>query len=58
MISIYNKLYDLIVTYIFGAVVVGTHQELVTICLSTIGCLFVFALPFVLVLKVIKILLG
>lgn len=58
MVSIYNTLYELIVTYIYGVVEVGSHQELVTICLSTIGCLFVFALPFVLVLKVIKILLG
>lgn len=56
--SIYQSIYDLIVTYIFGGVVdVGTYQELITIALSSIAVVFVVALPFILVLKFIKILL-
>lgn len=55
--SIYQTLYDLVNTYIFGSsVTVGSYQELVCIAVSVVGCLFVFALPFLLVWKIIKIL--
>lgn len=56
--SIYETLYQLVEQYIFGIVAQGTYQELICILISCVGCLFVFALPFVLVLKVLKVLLG
>lgn len=53
---IYNNLYNLINTYIFNnAVVGGEFTELVCVLLSAIGCVFVFAIPFLLVWKVINI---
>ena len=51
---IYDSIYNLIETYIFGIVQVGTYQELICILLSSVGCIFVFSLPFVLVWKVVK----
>lgn len=57
--NIYQTLYELVNTYIFGGTVAPeTYQELVAIAVSTLGCLFVFALPFVLVWRVIKLLGG
>lgn len=56
--SIYQNIYDLIVTYIYGGVTLSAQMELVTVTLATIGCVFVFALPFVLVWKVCKMFVG
>ena len=55
---IYNSIYDLVVQYLFGVVEVGSHQELVSIALASIGTIFVFAIPFILVYKVIKMVAG
>ena len=56
---IYNTLYDLVNSYIFvGNVLVGSYQELVCIIVSVIGCLFVFSIPFILVYRIIKLLVG
>lgn len=53
--NIYQTCFDLVNTYIYGSSVqVGTYEELVCIAVSTLACLFVFALPFVLVYKIIK----
>lgn len=53
--NIYQILYDLLVTYVYGgSIVVGSYQELVAILFSTIGCLFVVALPFIIVYMVIR----
>lgn len=55
--SIYQSIYDLINTYIFGGLIEpNTYQELVTILLSTSSCIFIFAIPFIIVYKVITIL--
>lgn len=56
--SIYQNIYDLIVTYVYGGATLSAHMELVTVTLATIGCVFVFALPFVLVWKVCKMFVG
>ena len=57
--NIYQTFYDLIVNHIFGgSVVVGSHQELVCILVSTIACIFIIAIPFLVVWKVIKIIMG
>lgn len=46
---IYNGLYDLVATYIFGSVETGTHQELVCVLVATFGAICLIALPFVMV---------
>lgn len=56
--SIYQNIYDLIVQYIYGGGALTADMELVTVTLSTIACVFVFALPFLVVWKVIKMILG
>lgn len=55
--SIYQNLYDLISTYIYGGTLT-TDAELVCTLVSTAGCLFLVALPFLVVLKVLRIILG
>lgn len=52
---IYNTLYELLEMYIFGSVVEGTYPDLVLITCSTIGSLFVVALPFLVVYNIIRI---
>lgn len=57
--SIYQSLYDLINTYIFGSsIVAGSFQELVAILFSTFGCVFLVALPFMVVWRLIKLIVG
>lgn len=58
MIDIYANIYDLITTYIFGGVLDSSNEELITICLSSIACIFVFALPFLVIWKVIKLIMN
>ena len=49
--NIYQNLYDLINTYVFGnSIVVGSYEELVTILFSTLGCLALVSLPFVILI--------
>ena len=56
--SIYQNIYDLIVQYIYGGVQLTSDMELVTVTLATMACIFVFALPFLVVWKVIRMILG
>lgn len=56
--NIYQDIFDIVKQYIFGNVELTAHMDLVAITLSTIGCIFVFALPFVIVWRLIKILMG
>lgn len=57
--GIYQPIYDLVNTYIYGGTVaVGSYQELCCIAVSTIGCLFVMALPFIIVWRIIRIIAG
>lgn len=46
---IYVGLYDLVATYIFGEVAVGTYPELVCTLVATLGSIALIALPFVMV---------
>lgn len=56
--NLYQNLYDLINTYIYNNTIIeGSWEELTTILLSTIGCIFLIALPFLLVWKIIKVVL-
>lgn len=57
--GIYQICYDLLNTYLFGGIVdVGTYQDLICILLSAIGCIFIFAIPFIIIWRTIKIFLG
>lgn len=56
--GIYQTCFELIERYVYGSVIVGSYQELVCILFSTCACLFVAALPFVLVFRVIRMLAG
>lgn len=54
--GIYFTLYNLLSHYFYGAEVVLTeHMELTLTLISTIGCLFVFSLPFLVVWRIIRI---
>lgn len=53
--NIYQSCYDLINTYIYGGQIVqGSYMELVAILTATTATLFLFALPFTIVWKLIK----
>lgn len=47
--GIYQSIYELVHQYIYGGVELTEAMELVNITLSTIGCLAVTAIPFVVV---------
>ena len=52
--SIYQSLYDLIQTYIFGGVaVLGSNQELICMLIASFGSIFLVAIPFAVVWKLI-----
>lgn len=51
----YQTCYDLFNTYVYGGTVVeGTYEDLVCIQVSTLACLFLFSLPFLVVFWVIR----
>lgn len=52
----YQGLYDLIMTYVYGGVAsITPDMELVATLVATFGCLFFVALPFLLLWKVVKV---
>lgn len=56
---VYQSLYQLLETYVFGnAVEVGGNAELVCMLAATAGCVFVVSIPFMLVWKIIKLIMG
>lgn len=54
--SIYQTCYDLVVTYMYGAVESGSYHELVAILFSTAATLFVMCMPFLVVWRILKML--
>ena len=56
--GIYLALYELIQNVFYGSATLTGWQEMVLTVLATIGCLFVFAVPFIVVWKVICIIVG
>lgn len=56
--NIYQDIYDIIQTYLFGGVELSANMDLVAITLATIGTVFVFSLPFLVVWKILKIIMG
>lgn len=56
--NIYQTCYDLINTYIYGgSVVAETYTDLVCIALSTLACVLVFAFPFLVAWRIMRIFL-
>lgn len=51
--SMYQSLFDLIHTHIYGSVELTSDMNLVCTLIATIGCIFVVALPFLVVYKVL-----
>lgn len=57
--NIYQTIYDLLNQYVFAnGLVVGSVQELAVVLASLVGTLFLVALPFLIVWKVLKLLGG
>lgn len=56
--NIYQNLYDLVHQYVFGSVEMTANMDLVAVFVATLGCLFVIGLPFAIVIKVIKLIVG
>lgn len=54
--SIYQNIFNLLETYIFGTITAGSYEELVCILASTVACIYLAALPFVLVWNFTKML--
>lgn len=52
--SMYQSLFDLIHTHIYGGVELTSDMNLVCTLIATIGCLFVVAIPFLIVYWVLR----
>ena len=56
--SIYQSCFDLIHTYIYGGVELTSDMNLVATLIATIACIFCFALPFLVVWLIIKLIIS
>lgn len=56
--SMYQSLFDLIHTHIYGGVELTSDMNLVCTLIATIGCLFVVGIPFFVVYKTITFIFG
>lgn len=57
--NIYQSIYDLINQYIFGnSIVANSVQDLATTLIALTACIFTFSIPFLIVWKIIKTILG
>lgn len=57
--NIYQTLYDLIDVYVYGSTIdAGTIPDLVATLIATAGVVFLVALPFIVVLRVIRLICG
>lgn len=54
----YQQCYDLIQQYIFNGITPTAHTELVSTFLATVGVIALVALPFSIVFKIIKMIIG
>lgn len=55
---IYQTIYDTIISAFFNGVTLTGEIELSVTLLSLLACLFVFSLPFIVVYKFIKMVVG
>mgnify|MGYP003302962537 FL=1 len=58
MNNIYLDLYDIVHQYLFGGSTLASKQYLVCTLVATLGSVFIIALPFAIVWRVIKIIMG
>ncbi len=56
--GIFYSLYEVVVSTLFGAVELLEWQEIMACVISSIGAIFVFALPFYVVWKVIALMFS
>lgn len=56
--GIYQGIYDLVHQYVYGGIQLTTDMELVATLISTCGSIFLVALPFTIVWKIIKMIMG
>lgn len=57
--NIYQNFMDLLNTYVFGGTMVaGSNQELIATLVATCGTLFIISVPFMIVWKFIKMIMG
>lgn len=55
--NLYQTCYDLVANYIYGGYIEeGSHMDLVCVMVSTCANLFLIALPFLLVWKILRML--
>lgn len=54
----YQIIYDLFVSSFFAGAVVTGEMQLVATLVAVASCLFVFSIPFMVVWKVIKLIVG
>lgn len=56
--SMYQTLYEIFVTHVFNGALTDAYQNLVCTQLSAACCVFMSVLPFMIVWKVIKLIMG
>ena len=56
--GIYTALYTLVQNAFYGSAVLTGWQEMVLTIIATMGCLFVFVVPFIIVWELIKLIVG
>lgn len=58
IMGIYQSIFDLIHQYIYGGVELSADMNLVATLIATAGCIFIIAIPFLTVWKVIELISG
>lgn len=56
--SVYQSFYDLITEYIFGGGTLSANADLIATAIASVGVVFLVAMPFILVYKVICLICG
>ena len=56
--SVYQSFYDLISQYIFGGGSLSANADLIATAIASVGVVFLVAMPFILVYKVICLICG
>ena len=55
--GIYQNLYNLVAQYVYGGVDLTPEMELVNVAIRTLGCLFIVALPFLVLYLILRLIL-
>lgn len=56
--GIYQNLFEIIETYIYGGVELTADMNLIATLIATIGSVFIIAIPFIIVFFIIKFITG